>query len=264
MGRGDRIGSHRMRKIGNKLGKQSKVCLITGGLRSGGGSTSRSGDRENAGARTGSGVMNVECKRKRSGSKTRIPNNQIESGGGTTDEHVKDPRRGGGGHERGTNVLLRKIRRDSVRSMTVSSIDSSDVMETGDGSGVRNNRNGGDRSVVTINISRGNLQFNFLKKNRRILTNGLEKGSPSAKIVMEDAGHVLIITKSERADMSRLGNKARQGENGGSRRGNSWNNWLRTLRRGTNRDGHDDSSGDLRLEEVSLSGSRFRVKFKRQ
>jgi len=264
MGHVDGSGSHGTGEIGNELGKQSKVCLITSGLRSGGGSTSRSGDRENAGARTGGGVMNVECERERSGTKTRVPNDQIESGGGTTDEHIKDPRRGGGGHERGTDVLLRKIRRDSVRSMTISSVDSSDVMETGDGSGVRNDRNGGDGSVITINIGGGNLQFNFFKENGRILTDGLEKGSPSAKIVMKDAGHVLIITKSERADMSRLGNKAGQGENGGSRRRNSRNNWLRTLRRGANRDGHDDSSEDLRLEEVSVSGSRFRVKFQRQ
>jgi len=208
--------------------------------------------------------MNVKSEGKRGGTKTGIPNDQIESGGGTTNEHIENPRRRGRGHERGTDMLLGKIGRDSVGGMTISGVDTSNVVETGDGSRVRNNRDGGDRSVITINVGGGDLQFDFFKKNGGILTNGLKKGSPSTKIVVKDSGHVLVITKGERADMSRLGNKAGKGENGRSGSGNGRGDWLRTLRRGANRNRHDGSSDDCRLEEESVSGSRFRVKFQRQ
>jgi hypothetical protein len=148
--------------------------------------------------------------------------------------------------------------------MAISCIDSGDVMETRNGSGIGNNRNGSDGSVITINIGRGNLQFNFFKKNGRILTNGLEKGGPSTKIVMKHTRHVLVITKSERANMSRLGNETRKGEDGRSGGGDGGSDWLRTLRRGANRDGHDNSDDGLRVDGKTLLGSRFRVKFQRQ
>jgi len=208
--------------------------------------------------------MNVESERERGGTKTRIPNNQIESGGRATNKHVENPRRRGGGHERGTDMLLREIGRDGMRGMTVASVNSGNIVKTGNGSRIGNNRNGSDRSVISVNISGGNLQFDFFKKNGRILTNGLKKGSPSTKIVMENSGHILVITKSEGTDMSGLGDKAGKGENGRSRRGNGGSDGLRTLGRGTNRDGHDEAKNDLRLGKEGVSGSRFRVKFKRQ
>jgi len=208
--------------------------------------------------------MNVECEGERGGTETGIPNDQIESRGGTTNKHVKDPRRGSRWHERGTDMLLGKIGRDSVGGMSVSGIDSGDIVETGDRSRVGDDRDGGDRSVITINIGRGDLQFNFIKKNGGILTNGLEESSPSTKIIMKDSGNVLVITESEGTDMTGLRNKAREGENGRSRSGNSGSERLRTLGRGANRNGHIRGDDDLGLDEVSLLVLRFRVKFKRQ
>lgn len=182
--------------------------------------------------------MNVKGERKGSGAKTGIPDDQIEGGSRTSNEHVEDPGRTSGGHERRTDVLLGKIRRYGVGGMTITGVDSGNIMETGHRSGVRNDGNSRNRGIISVNIGRGDLQFNFLKKNRRVLTNRFEKSGPSAKVVMKDSGNILIITKSKGADMTGLGNKTGQSKNrrGGSGYGRS--NRLRTLRRGANWDGH--------------------------
>jgi len=185
--------------------------------------------------------MNVEGERKGSGTKTRVPNNKIESGSGATNKHVENPGRRGGGHERRADVLLWKIGRHGMRGVTVTSVNSGNIMKAGNRSGVGNDGNGGDRSIITINIGGSDLQFNFLKKNRRILPNGLKKGSPSAKIVMKNSGDILVITKSKGTDMTGLGNETGQGKHRRGGSGDGWGDWLRTLGRGANRSGHDDS-----------------------
>jgi len=96
--------------------------------------------------------MNVKSERKRGGTKTGIPDDKVKSRGGTTNEHVENPRRGGRGHERRTDMLLRKVGRDGVGGMTVSGINSGDIVEARDGGGIRDNRDGSDRSVITINV----------------------------------------------------------------------------------------------------------------
>jgi len=81
---------------------------------------------------------------------------------------------------------------------------------------------------------------------------------------MEDSGNVLIIAKGERADVTGLRNETGKGKHRWGGNGNSGGDWLRTLRRGTNRDGHEDSSVGGGKRGSDLLGSRFRVKFQRQ
>jgi len=54
-------------------------------------------------------------------------------------------------------VLLGEIRRNGMGSMTVTSVDAGNIMETGNRSGVGNDGDGCDGSVITVDIGRGDL-----------------------------------------------------------------------------------------------------------